>query len=492
MNRRASNILSLGILLALLATALSGESKLAVADSAGSTREIWMDRRARLPIAADAPRGSVASSQASAARSCLPRYSEPEHLLTVVETSPTDYEPNVMPADLNGDGLEDVVINRQTFQTYETYELGILLNDENGGLELATPTVFSGTVPEVQNPTQVVIADFNGDRVDDIFVADHGYDAHPFPGYQNTLVLSAPGGKLVDATANLPQQYDFSHSAAAGDIDGDGDQDLYVGNIWGQNPIDPQILLNDGSGKFTIGEDRLHVSLDLAQNAYTACKFVDVNRDGFLDLVLGDAGDVSNGEYSTLHSVVLLNDGEGSFDSSPVALPEKPFDATDIGLGIQPLDLNADSYQDLVIAYTKGVPSYVGRYIQVLINNRDGTFRDETSTRLPQSDNYDPYIHRLYLRDLDRDGDMDLIAKQEDWRDADPLLFVNDGSGSFIQQPLHFGVGYLYYAFLDLDGDGGHDLVVASSAPPEEIYAVRDLGCPVFLPLVCRNYSTVD
>ena len=49
----------------------------------------------------------------------------------------------------------------------------------------------------------MVIADFNGDRVDDIFVADHGYDAYPFPGYQNTLVLSAPGGKLVDATDNL-------------------------------------------------------------------------------------------------------------------------------------------------------------------------------------------------------------------------------------------------------------------------------------------------
>jgi hypothetical protein len=414
---------------------------------------------------------------------CLPRYSEPQFILTVNETSPMDYEPHVTPADLNGDGLEDVVITKSTFQTYETYELDILLNDGNGSLVLATSSVFSGTVPAVQNPTQVVIADFNGDGVNDIFVADHGYDAYPFPGYQNTLVLSAPDGKLVNATANLPQQKDFTHSAAAADIDGDGDQDLYIGNIWGQNLINPPILVNDGNGAFAIGEDRLHESLDLTQNVYTGCEFVDVNKDGSLDLVLG----IDN-QHSTSHSVVLLNDDLGSFTQSPIALPAKPFAVTDIGLDIQPVDLNADGYQDLLIAYTKGDPSYVGRYVQVLINNQDGTFRDETGTRLPQSDNNDPYIHRLYLRDLDRDQDMDLIAKQEEWRDPDPLVFLNDGAGHLSQHPLHFGVGWLNYAFLDFDGDGGHDLVVASSAPPEEIYAIRDLGCPVFLPLVCRNY----
>ena len=53
-------------------------------------------------------------------------------------------------------------------------------------------------------------------------------DTDPFPGYQNTLILSAPGGKLVDATGNLPQVYDYTHSAAAADVDGDGATDLYV------------------------------------------------------------------------------------------------------------------------------------------------------------------------------------------------------------------------------------------------------------------------
>jgi hypothetical protein len=45
-----------------------------------------------------------------------------------------------------------------------------------------------------------------------------------------------------------------------------------------------------------------------------------------------------------------------------------------------------------------------------------------------------------------------------------------------------------YHTFLDLDGDSGHDILFATFAPPEDVYVIRDLGCPVFLPFVCRNW----
>ena len=57
------------------------------------------------------------------------------------------------------------------------------------------------------------------------------------------------------------------------------------------------------------------------------------------------------------------------------------------------------------------------------------------------------------------------------------------------REPLDFGLTYLYYTFLDLDGDGGHDIVFATFTPPEDVYVIRDLACPVFLPFVCRNCS---
>src|SRR5207248_8930189 len=96
----------------------------------------------------------------------------------------------------------------------------------------------------------------------DIFVADHGYDAPPFPGHPNALALSTPDGKLVDASSNLPPESGFSHSAAAADVNRDGSVDLYVGNLCTAcTDAPPEILLNDGTGHFTRRTDLLPADL---------------------------------------------------------------------------------------------------------------------------------------------------------------------------------------------------------------------------------------
>jgi hypothetical protein len=486
MHHRISNILTVGICLLLLTLTSPSAGDDTVA---GSVYEGLLDTVANVAITAATMPGSIAQSQANSTWSCVPRYGEPQFILRVNDTSAYEYEPFLTSADFNGDGLEDVVITKSTFQTFETYELDILLNDGNGSLVLATSSVFSGTVPAVQNPTEVIVADFNGDNRLDIFVADHGYDLPPHPGYQNQLALTTPDGKLMNATGNLPQQDDFTHSACAADIDADEDIDLYVGNIWGQNDIDPQILLNDGNGRFTVGEDRLPSLMDLSQNGYTTCEFSDVNNDDAPDLILGDAGDDRANEHSTPDSEVLLNDGTGVFTLLPHAMPPKDVSSFDIGHDIEPINLNDDAYVDLLIVYEgwEGIDKgWQGSYIQALVNNQDGTFRNETLSRLESSDRQ-VCIPSLELHDLDRDGDLDLLAKPWDADNPDPLLFLNDGSGHFSREPLDFRLTYLYYAFLDLDGDSGHDILFATFAPPEDVYVIRDLGYPVFLPFVCRN-----
>jgi len=436
-------------------------------------------------VAAPTSEGA-ASSEAGSSLSCLPFYSEPQFVLRVDYAGPHSgtYEPSPTAGDFNGDGLEDIVITRLNFKTYDTFELGILINDGNGSVILATSSIFLGASPTVQNPRQVIIADFNGDGRPDIFVADHGYDAHPFPGYQNALALTAPGGKLVDATGNLPQQSTFTHSAAAADIDGDDDIDLYVGNIWGQNDIDPQILLNDGSGDFTLAEHRLPPLVDLNQNGCTTCEFSDVNNDGSQDLILGDAGDDISNPHSRRDSAVLLNDGSGVFTLLPDAIPPKAFSDFDICHDIQPVNLNGDGYVDLFVVYER--QNMRGSYIQALINNQDGTFRDETESRLESFDRW-VWIPKVELRDLDRDGDLDLVAWPFDDQNPDPMLFLNDGQGHFSLREHDFGCPYLYDTFLDLEGDGGHDILFITFAPPEEVFVIRDLGCPMFLPLVMSN-----
>jgi hypothetical protein len=414
---------------------------------------------------------SSPTSQPLPSPTCIPvQYTEPEEIL-IIETNGTIM--NMASADFNSDGEMDVVFDRHIFRSPDTFELEILVNDGNGGLRVGTSEIFDGPIPKVQHPRQMLIADFNGDGRSDIFIADHGQDSNPFPGYQNTLVLSSPGGKLIDGTSNLPQQSDFTHSAAFGDIDGDGDLDLFVGNIYGQKKVPPQVWVNDGSGSFSIDDSRIPARFtNFSFGTYTASRFVDINNDGFLDLILGAAHDVST-------PVVLLNDGNGYFAELPNAFPPKPWSEKDISLYIESTDFDNDGLPDLIMSFTSG--SYRGRYLQVLVNNGDGTFADETNSRLPQSDNSDEWIITINLVDLDGDSDLDITTTT---MGGDPVTlpnYLNDGNGYF-SPSLYIlrGIEAWQHVYIDLDGDGGLDIL--SSVTPwlldiETLSIVRDIGC---------------
>ncbi|MBC8505835.1 MAG: VCBS repeat-containing protein [Anaerolineales bacterium] len=402
---------------------------------------------------------------------CAPiLYGEPIELLKVPsQTQPFD----LRSADFNGDGLMDIVHEKGIFATPQDFELEILLNDGNGGLILATSDIFVNEVPTTQHPNRTVLADFNGDCITDIFIADLGEDLGDGPGHQNILVLSAPDGKLVNATANLPQQSDFSHSAAAADIDNDGDLDLFIGNMGGQSGIPPQIWLNDGDGNFSIPVGRLPLALaDFEQGNYTACAFADVNSDSFPDLILG-ANETTN------NSIVLLNNGCGYFSLLPGSIPQKPFHSENIAVYITPAYVDGDDYQDLIVTYSIGW--YVGKYFQILINNADGTFRDDTDERLPQEDNIEPWLNEVLLYDLDKDGDLDLTTRthrEKPYTYRHPY-YLNDGHGYYNQpdQLISFdGPSTKFYTLIDMDGDGGLDGIAIGL--DDVYYLVRDLGCP--------------
>ncbi len=419
---------------------------------------------------------------------CLPRYSEPSEILRLNVAADLW---GMRSTDLNGDGWPDVLLYRGFSGTTRSAPLGILLNDGQGNLIEGASQVFLGAVPAVVGARELVLADFNGDGRVDIFVADHGMDAYPEPSNQNTLVLSASGGKLVDATGNLPQQIDYTHSAAAADIDGDGDIDLYVGNTWSATTsFPPAIWLNsDGAGTFVAATGRLPYPVeDLGFGAFTTCEFVDVNNDASPDLILGDAGDDLEGGPDSL---VLLNDGRGHFSHLANAMPSKPFAETDIALDIDAYDLNGDGYQDLLMVFTRG--TYAGRYIQVLINNRDGTFRDETAVRLPQSDNNDPWISWVFLYDLNMDGHVDIVAQPVGGQE--PLFYLNNGDGTFRPLSNVFNIHTdNLFTFLDIDRDGLLDVLWAYGnsgfeGVPEVHFLVQASGCPQSLPVLFDDSS---
>jgi len=364
--------------------------------------------------------------------------------------------------DLNGDGLADVVVTRLSYPAaHVTHPVGIFLANGHGGFSDGS-SMWDGPPSRSEHGRQILIADFNGDHRNDIFVADHGYDAPPFPGHPNALALSTPGAKLVDASTNLPPESGFSHSAAAADVNGDGSVDLYVGNLCTAcTDAPPEILLNDGTGHFTRRTDLLPADLqDLDDHhRYTRSLFVDVNRDGAPDLVLG-------ADDHTLNSRVLLNDGSGHFHDAPAPLAPKALGPGSILISLATVDVNHDSQPDLLAGYTSDNPFYVGRRIQVLINNGDGTFRDETAQRLPEQDSGQGWPYAIRIADFNGDGLPDFTVDVNNYPQENTPIYLDDGTGVYHEAPFSTAAGL--FAVVDANHDGHPDIFSTLAGNPEQ------------------------
>lgn len=330
--------------------------------------------------------------------------------------------------DMNRDGLRDVVVVQLRYPSFDTFPVTVLLNRGRGRLVDATSSLFEGPALRSQWARKIVVSDFNGDGRPDIFVADHGTDVESRLGHQNELALSTPSGHLVDATANLPQQSDFTHSADAADVDGNGTVDLYLGNFscCGDH-TPPELLLNDGTGHFTVAPGRLDGGAHGSNfSPYTASLFADLNGDRSPDLLLGG--------MNSARSIILLNDGHGLFHYF-ADLPEKLYGATGNIMDLVSIDLNGDGALDLLSAETPEDPYYIGTKIQALVNDGHGVFHDETPSRFPNQPIGQSWPNRLLLEDMNDDGKLDLAvqyAPQGIIRTPDPTPFwLNRGDGVF-------------------------------------------------------------
>jgi Ca2+-binding RTX toxin-like protein len=350
--------------------------------------------------------------------------------------------------DINGDGRLDAVLTYELYPVQnQAVAMRVLLGDGAGGFTDGTASVFPAGAPALVNAHDHVLADFNGDGKPDLFLANTGYDAQPYPGGPNGLYLSG-SGSLASASGNLPGFADYTASSSGGDIDGDGDTDLLLGTLGSRGPY---FLINDGSGHFQVDQTRLPASVsDPANGRYPTALLFDANGDGKPDLFLGGDGD----------SKVLLNDGTGHF-AIPAGMTY-PIAGNHLVVSASAADLDGDGRTDLVL--TVALDNFSRGAVEVLMNQGNGVFVDETAARIAGGSGVltDPgasaWIYGAPLVDVNGDGAPDILLTGG----TSTGVLLNDGEGHFAPVPgLIPNLSPLDRLTAgDVNGDGRTDILV--------------------------------
>lgn len=278
----------------------------------------------------------------------------------------------------------------------------LFISDGTGGLVDATATHLP---PWAGRSTSLAIEDVDGDGDVDVVVGE--------ARAQDRLLQNDGTGRFTDVTASgLPVDTDWTSDLLLVDVDGDGDVDC-VSATGGAC----RLLANDGTGRFTDVTTNQMPMVPLSRPDCVAAG--DVDGDGDLDLVLGDS---TSHAKTTGPERLYLNDGAGNFSAAPSGrLPSPPLigGASDVVL----CDFDGDSDLDLMSSrweiFASGVGILVGTQDRLYVNDGSGWFADVTDTHLAQEAEWS---RMLIPFDVDGDGDTDVVAGR---RNNAPRVLTN-------------------------------------------------------------------
>jgi hypothetical protein len=318
----------------------------------------------------------------------------------------------------------------------------------------------------------MAMGDIDDDGDEDLFWGDFFEPGLLF--IENTGSCEAPllRGEPLSFPLNDPIATSGYNAPALADVDADGDLDLFIGVLGGAyNPnkttIDNLLFLEQtGPGEFTLRSRRFITNIDVGSESIPV--FVDLDGDGDQDLLLGNKIDPVNLRASR----VFRFENVGS-PTAPRFAMRGPWDLLDGAYHFAPTfgDLDADGDLDMLLGTWRD---------EIRWYRNDGTasqpefvLADSAIVELTRGSNAVPT-----LVDIDADGDLDLFVGESS---GTINYYRNDGTSAdavfvFVSDEFEdIDVGRRSFpVFTDLDRDGDQDLVIGTESDGLVVY--RNVG----------------
>jgi enediyne biosynthesis protein E4 len=317
----------------------------------------------------------------------------------------------------------------------------------------------------------IAFIDYDNDGLLDLFVLSGD-------GGTNRMYRNEGNDRFRDVTDTLGlRSKGWAQGVCGGDYDNDGFTDLFV-TYWGANHLYRNIQgkrFEDVTATSHLLQDRVRYN--------TGCAFVDIDRDGRLDLFVANylkfdfaatpkpgsnpycfyrAAPVACGPKGLPfdRNILYRNNGDGTFadisEMSGIAKPEGHY-----GLGVLTGDFNEDGLPDIYVACDQ-TPSLL------YMNQGNGKFEEEGVLRGVAFDQDGRAMSGMGADAGDYTGDGHLSIFRTNFSDEYETLYRNRGDGNFDDMTLAAGLGkntrYVGWGagFFDFNNDGWKDLLLVN------------------------------